>query len=374
MSALKHHLDLGNGQKAGNLSDLRKCNNKSTFLDLFHTGKLLKWLDAYDYDEYEDVLDIPENASDDIVLEKLSDILQLSFETNAKEEKLRKWTTDSNILTNSDITAFDDGELADLLRNGNTIIYLCAKEDNVFNIRLKYKNVKYIGILGTPKIETRAKSQAELEQNGIKVENLSFPWTDNIKPQLLSKEYKPLNDKNTSSDKNMSKLNNYFVKSFGKEPGWNIYNKENGELSRDVPDEYDKETFLKRLIIDEKNEKIVHIASISDFSLGFALTDKSIHVMGDLIFYKTKDEYEKFGRKCLNNKDTKKIFNYSDIDKVEYSASVLTVPEYFSIISKDGYEWLLIADELGSIFQLSCLDDEKCGDKLAKFLNRAKDL
>lgn len=410
MAMKRFFLSMANGHDVSSLGDLRQYGDRESILRYFNDGTLEKWLDAYDYDELEDVQRIDKKAYN--AADRLKEILQLSWaDTNdmetqkaEKEAKLRQWTTDQSILSNVDSIAFNDGDLVELLRQGVNKVYLCAREGEIFNIRSKYKNIKYIGILGKAKIETRFKSSLELKENGISVENINLPWNETAE---ISYSYQSFSSEKQSTKKVNNKLYDCFKKAFLREPGWEVVDDSQKKL-----DKYDKEIVLKRLGISNKESaNILHVLVLSDLSSGLALTNDSIIVMGKMMFRKsnndeilnedlnnifinipswmsenthvtTKINRFNFPTQHLSNDEviSKANIKYNDIAKVSFVKCVI-------ITCKDESKWTLddsfddsinnnfIKNELSRILgNQPSMIYEDIYKKLCVFLDRAKDL
>ena len=78
---------------------------------------------------------------------------------------------------------------ADLLDMDTPVIYLCGES---FNVPIRVGGKKYVGILGTPQVNIKANSQAELDAKGIVFENVRLPENldtaqkKNDEPQTVS--------------------------------------------------------------------------------------------------------------------------------------------------------------------------------------------
>ena len=93
----------------------------------------------------------------------------LEFIQRVREKKsiLSEKTDDETIIDNAVSTALNHEDLAALIQMDYKTIYLCGE---LFNVPIRIAGVKYIGILGTPKIKIRAKSQEELDAKQISFE------------------------------------------------------------------------------------------------------------------------------------------------------------------------------------------------------------
>lgn len=150
----------------------------------FESGELLEWLDAMYYEvEADAVRKIDRNdreaakkicAAFGIDYDAQTDP-DLDWNTEAKRLLLSKKTKDQKILDNARITALNQEDLAELLDRDEPKIYLCGKE---FNVPLSVGNKYYIGVLGRPKIKSRAKSAASFSSRDIFFERVRMPWDD----------------------------------------------------------------------------------------------------------------------------------------------------------------------------------------------------
>ncbi len=95
---------------------------------------------------------------------------------------LKQHTADKEILSHYKQVALTQEDLADLLDDEVTPIYLCGEQ---FSIPLSLENRKYIGILGTPKIKITAKTAEELTARGITFENVNMPENLLPKPEIV---------------------------------------------------------------------------------------------------------------------------------------------------------------------------------------------
>ena len=180
-------LDMGNNTKVRNLDELKEHFNLDKTVDFFRDGTLLTWLeDRYYDDEAEAIAAIPPDAEDphaaicealDIPFEKDSEkpIFDPEMFHRIAEKKLilAQKTDDIEIIKNADKTALTQEDLADLLDLDFPVIYLCGKK---FNVPIRVKHKKYIGILGTPEIEIRARSSIERQEPDISFEYVLLPW------------------------------------------------------------------------------------------------------------------------------------------------------------------------------------------------------
>ncbi|MBR2773794.1 MAG: hypothetical protein IKD73_02275 [Selenomonadaceae bacterium] len=166
------------------LEELRDNFDLEKAIEYFHSGELLQWLEDRFYDDEADA--IRELSGDDSNLStKLCAALNvecddnLDFMRRVREKKayLVEHTDDQTIIDNAAATALDQGDLGELIQLGYTTIYLCGEQ---FNVPIRVAGVKYVGILGAPKIKIRAKSQDDLDAQNISFENVQLPWQKSL--------------------------------------------------------------------------------------------------------------------------------------------------------------------------------------------------
>lgn len=162
------------------LEELRKNFDLEKIVDAFKSGELFDWLDYRFYDDEADAIS-KINVGDDFAAEKICAALNvecnidLEFTRRIREKKsaLAKLTADEKILDNAAATALNQEDLAVLIHMGYKTIYLCGEN---FNVPIRVSGMKYIGVLSTPKIKIRAKSQEDLDAKEISFENVQLPW------------------------------------------------------------------------------------------------------------------------------------------------------------------------------------------------------
>ena len=181
---IKFALEMANGVKVrSNLEELRENFDIDKAVGHFLSGKLVEWLeDRYYEDEAEQISALDKDSLD--FRQKLCDALGVEYEggenldveflarLNEKKNYLRQKTDEKSIVANADKTALNQEDLSDLLDIDEPIIYLCGEN---FNIPIRVENKKYVGILGTPKIEIKANSRSELDAKNINFENCILP-------------------------------------------------------------------------------------------------------------------------------------------------------------------------------------------------------
>ena len=269
----KIQIDMKDGIVVRTLEDLRKNFDLDKALKHFQNGDLVKWLEYHFYDDELEAVEAIK-ADDPYLNEKLCIALDvdytydMAFSERIKEKKkvLASKTDDENIIKNAAKTALDQEDLSDLLHMNEPIIYLCGES---FNVPLRVSDKQYIGILGTPKIITKAKSQADLDAKNIKFENCNLPWK-NPKPQNISPNSTKMDKLIELAETIFGDRGNYFNL---------LPNKKSSALTIVCKDKY-------------VESQIVYMQLYNDLSAGFAFTIDSF---------------------CINYAGRKYIINYNDI-------------------------------------------------------------
>lgn len=171
---LKDNLEVRTLEELRDYFDLEKAVN------YFHSGELLQWLEDRFYDDEAEAIENID-ADDSNLSAKICAALNvecddnLDFMRRIREKKayLVEHTDDESIIANAAATALDQGDLGELINMGYTTIYLCGAQ---FNVPIRVAGVKYIGVLGVPKIKIRAKSQDDLDAQNISFVNVQLPW------------------------------------------------------------------------------------------------------------------------------------------------------------------------------------------------------
>ena len=198
---VKFALEMADGTKVrSNLEELREHFDMESIVSYYLSGKLLEWLeDRYYDDEVAKIEELDKDAPNlnaqlcAIIGVDASKFDALDIEAverlNEKKSILRQKTSDSTIIENAMITALNQEDLADLLDLESPVIYLCGDK---FNIPIRVEHKRYVGILGTPKVEIRATSDDDINKKDIIFENVLLPWTkkieqanDNLNDQVI---------------------------------------------------------------------------------------------------------------------------------------------------------------------------------------------
>lgn len=180
---IKFALEMKDGHQARSIEELREYFDLEKIVGYFQDGKLLEWLrDRFCEDEAEQIEKL--KTMDKDWQEKLCRILGADFhhddsvddmdailERNKRIEMLKQYTSDANVIDKVDEVAFNQDELAELLRNGIKEIYLCGK---IFNIPLTIENIKYVGVGKEVRAFISSDEFVDFDELGIEFENISF--------------------------------------------------------------------------------------------------------------------------------------------------------------------------------------------------------
>ena len=182
---IKFPLEFSNGVKVRTLEVLQDYADVESILRYYHNGKLQTWLDARDYNDIvSQILSI--DTYDTSYVNTLCNILGIKYENldievheiqknEEKLKRLRRLTSDENILVNVENIVFNQQELDELVIQKPELIYLCADENQIYTINKKIKNIRYIGIFGKPSIQVEAENLRELFELEIKFKDVILP-------------------------------------------------------------------------------------------------------------------------------------------------------------------------------------------------------
>lgn len=152
--AVKFPLEVKNGVKARNITELKENFDVEKVIGYFLDGKLKNWLDARYYEEEAEAMErLSENDAE--LGRKLCSIFDVEYDLkeidqeeiakrNERLAKLKQFTSDEEVIENIDSVAFDQEELTDLYDKGVEKIYLCAGE---FIIPKSKQDLEYV-VLG----------------------------------------------------------------------------------------------------------------------------------------------------------------------------------------------------------------------------------
>lgn len=354
---IKFALEMANGVKVrSGLEELREHFDMEKIASYFLSGKLLEWLeDRYYDDEAAKIAELDKDAPNlnaqlcaiigvDASKYDAFDVEALE-RLNEKKRLLKERTSDSKIIDNAMLTAFNQEDLADLLDLESPVIYLCGEK---FNIPIRVEHKKYIGILGTPKIEIRATSDNDLKAKDIIFENVILPFAMESKDKTPKRQDTPIIS-STISEYNtlpIEELNEIFDSSFANysvmqaislykmtnkdsdyyRPIFDIvdggissesikeFNIEHGEFPKEPT--LNKKNIILKILCNGKYypDDIIYLRITNDFSAGWAFTKDSFCIGGsignEIIPYEsikdinidTYSREPKFEIMCKNNK------------------------------------------------------------------------
>lgn len=178
---IKFPLEMENGVMVRTLEQLKESFSLEKVLSYYTSGKLLTWLNDRYYEEESiqigklnsssvdfkqklcEIFDVEYTADDEIDMEILE-------QRNIKISKLKQFTEDESIIKSVDSVAFNQEELADLLDEDITPIYLCSEE---FTIPISKENVAYIGV-NNPIININSQEDIDLRKKNITISNIKI--------------------------------------------------------------------------------------------------------------------------------------------------------------------------------------------------------
>lgn len=300
----KTTLTLKDGVKVYDLEELQENFDLEAIMENFNNGTLLNWLNDYYFDdEAEKVEDLhPDTpnlgtklcaifgvdvAGADMDMEELAHIKE-------KQAKLKELTSDSEIINNARYTAFDQGDLADLLDDGCSLIYLCGDKFTVSARRVR--DTEFVGILNTePEIKITAANMAELKDKGISFKNVKLPGN------LMSTNVKVLNKIISSSmNKIIDQYDNYNILT-----NFTQYSKDG---VCDFDDDDEKKLYMEFLSQGKYSGSDIlamHIAE--DYSKGFMFTVDSFCYcseetgVGNILYSEINTVYRDYNKVHINS-------------------------------------------------------------------------
>ena len=175
---IRFPLKLAEGAEVRTLEELREHFNLQAILEYYKSGKLLTWLeDRYLEGEAEAVQALDESAAD--FQRRLCEMFQVEYtgagvdmeEIERRQERLKRLravTDDAECIQNIDSVAFDQEELADLLDEGATKIYLCGDK---FTVPASRKGITYVGIKN-PAVHISGKVPETAEELDVEFKNI----------------------------------------------------------------------------------------------------------------------------------------------------------------------------------------------------------
>ena len=173
-------LKLKDGVEVSTLEELRDNFDLEAIATYFKSGELLTWLEDRFYDDEADAISEIDGYDKNFTAKicaalnvECSDNLEFISRVREKKAILSEKTDDETIIDNATTTALNQEDLATLIQMDYKTIFLCGEQ---FNVPIRVAGVKYIGILGTPKIKIRAKSQDDIDAQNISFDNCQLPW------------------------------------------------------------------------------------------------------------------------------------------------------------------------------------------------------
>ena len=183
---IKFPLEMSGGIQVRTIEELREHFDLMKILGYYLDGKLLTWLnDRYYETEAAQISELNSGLPD--FKARLCTILgvknnfdnEINMEAverrSAKVAKLKQYTDNEEIINKVDSVAFDQEELADLLDDDISPIYLCSGN---FTIPINRENVTYIGI-NSVTINFNSTNLSDFERKKIRFENINLNKGDN---------------------------------------------------------------------------------------------------------------------------------------------------------------------------------------------------
>jgi len=176
---IRFPLKLADNAQVRTLEELREHFDLESILGYYKNGKLLTWLeDRYLEGEAEAIRALDETASG--FQRRLCKVFQVEYTGNDADmeavqlrqerlAKLRTITDEPEFIEHIDQVAFNQEELADLLDEDETTIYLCGES---FTIPASRKGITYIGI-ENPRVHISGKVPETEEDFGITFVNVA---------------------------------------------------------------------------------------------------------------------------------------------------------------------------------------------------------
>jgi len=184
---IKFPLILNNDFQARTLEEVHDNFDLEKMIGYFNNGKLLIWLEDRYYEKEADAVRLLDKESP-LFVQKLCNIFDIPYtdaltedleevaERQRAVEILKQYTSDPQILNQIDDIAFCQEDLADLLDEGKTTIYLC---ENEYSIPLSKTGIEYIGI-GKPVIYNfRRILSCDIQGLDIRLENCYYKNENN---------------------------------------------------------------------------------------------------------------------------------------------------------------------------------------------------
>lgn len=197
-----------NDAEVRNLNELKQNFNLKKIKEHFISGKLQNWLSVRRYnEEYEAVLNL--NSRDEDFGKKLCEIFNIPYkegdfssvvdenetrERVQRQDRLRQYTQDTNVLDNYRYTAFNQEELMNIVNLWSDEIYLI---NNTFEIPLDIWNKSYIGIGEKVIAKINSDEKINFDNRGISFKNISFDKEYTALLERIDNEEKKEDEKTT---------------------------------------------------------------------------------------------------------------------------------------------------------------------------------
>ena len=185
----KFSLHFKDGVEIQTMKDLRENFDIKRMLEYFNNGKLVDWLLDRLYEN--EVTELKKlNSDDKDFAEKLCAVFDVDFaevseqlddpETiawrNERRARLKKITSDKNILREIDNVAFNQEDLEDIILDEvlPEKIYLCGEKFIFPSGILNKKNISYIGVGSSVMVEIDSKEKIDFDALNISFKNIFF--------------------------------------------------------------------------------------------------------------------------------------------------------------------------------------------------------
>ena len=170
---IRFPLRMADGAEVKDLEQLREHFDLQTVVEHYKSGKLLNWLEArYLEGEAEAVRELDDTTAD--FQKQLCEALQVEYTGDEVDleaialrqerlKRLRAVTDEAEYIENIDRVAFDQEDLADLLDENESTIYLCGEK---FTVPASRKGITYVGI-NEPAVHISGRIPKTAEELGI---------------------------------------------------------------------------------------------------------------------------------------------------------------------------------------------------------------
>lgn len=268
---IKFPLEMDNEIMVRSLEELKDNFSLERVISYFVSGKLLNWLnDRYYEDEAKQVAEL--NPSTPDLKQLICEIFEIKYtketeidiealeQKNIKIAKLKQFTEDESIIKNFDSVAFNQEELAYLLDENITPIYLCGDK---FTIPLIKENITYLGV-NNPTAVIKSNTLVDFSMKSIELKNVRY---NEEYQELIDDSEEKDNDTNKSFEGSYktSPLLDFMMKSKSRESSSKLFNIICSELSG-VNYDIDKNIKDKVDIINQANLNEVFDKYLSEIS------------------------------------------------------------------------------------------------------------